>query len=306
MMGQQKLSEREGLRQLIGVLNVIKRSRMIKLGLGILIALLVFSFIEPIYADHVFGPHSNPTEVGAFQILLPPSRLHPLGTDNWGRDILCELMVGTRISLEIGFISGAVSILAAILLGLTAGYFGGKLDTALRSFTDTFLVIPSWPILAAISAIFLGKVNLVTMALILSIFTWPAAARSIRSITLSLRERPFVDLAKVTNLSSLEIIFLELMPQIAPYIIINFDYMMMGAIFAEAGLRFMGLGPPNVPSLGLVASQIIGAGFFSEPDGPLVIGSIVALFVLIFMALNFINVGIEEESNPRLKGVTGE
>ncbi|MGC9227615.1 ABC transporter permease, partial [Caldivirga sp.] len=217
---------------------------------------------------------------------------------------LSEIIQGTGVSLEIGFIAGVISILVAVLLGLTAGYLGGYLDTSLRSFTDTFLVIPSWPILAALSAVFAGKVGLTTLALILSIFTWPAAARSIRSLALSYRDRPFIELAKVTGLNSMEILFFEILPQIAPYIIINFNYMMMGAIFAEAGLRFIGLGPPGVPSLGLVASQTIGAGFFTLR--PIVIVVEVTFFILIFMSLNLINVGIEEEANPRLKGVTGE
>jgi len=287
-----------------GIARVLRRNWKIDLGLGIIIGLAVLSALSPIIDYYMFGPGVNPTAVGAFPYLLPPSPKHPLGTDNWGRDILADIIQGTGVSLEIGAIAGAVSIFLAILLGLTAGYLGGYLDTSLRAFTDTFLVIPSWPILAALSAVFAGKVNLVTLALILSIFTWPAAARSIRSIALSMRDRPFIELAKATNLNVFEILFMEIMPQLAPYLVINFNYMMMGAIFAEAGLRFIGLGPPGVPSLGLIAAQTIGAGFFTLR--PIVIVVEVVFFILIFMGLNFINIGIEEESNPRLKGVTGE
>ena len=137
-----------------------------------------------------------------------------------------------------------------------------------------------------------------------SIFGWPFAARTIRAQVLSLRERGYVDLAQVSGLSKLEIVFQEIMPNLLPYIGVGLAASVIGAILAEFGLEVIGLGPGNIATLGLMINWAIGWGVMSSGRWFIIIAPSVAL-ILIFLSLNLINLGMEQAFNPRLKGTTG-
>ena len=167
---------------------------------------------------------------------------------------------------------------------------------------DHGLIIPSLPILI-VAAIYV-RLDLTVMSVLLTIFIWPWAARTIRAQILSLKERPFIDLSKVSGFSSLEIMFKDIIPNLAPYIGVAFSYTVIGAILTETGLRVIGLGPGYLISLGYLINDVIEKGLISMRVYNIVIPPIL-LLVLIFVALNLINIGLEESFNPRLKKITG-
>ena len=288
-------------RALKGIIRIIGKNNKIKIGFCIFLALLIVGFASP-YINRLRIGDKRPHDLGVGRKWEQPSIKFPLGTDDYGRDIFGMLLVGIMYSLSIGLLAGAIATLIAVTMGFISGYKGGFVDHTLRTFTDTLLVIPLWPIYMAI-ATYIPKLPLESVALLLGIFSWPGAARVIRAQVLSLKERAFVKLAKLNMLNDLEIVFLELLPNIAPYIIIGFINSVMGAIFAETGLRLIGIGPPLLPTLGYLLSITIGLGMLSVK--PYVVAAVVGVLALIFISLNLINIGLEEEFNPRLKKVTG-
>jgi peptide/nickel transport system permease protein len=288
--------------RVFGFLGAFRRSAKLSLGMAILLLVVLVGVLNgPLTAmisRHVGG---DPLDFNPDHWQKPGS-LHPLGTDSYGRDVLALVLTGLVTSLKIGVIAGVISTLIAVVIAFVAAYKGGLFDAVLATFTDFFLVIPTLPLLIAWSA-FDKNVNLFQIAVILAVFSWPGAARHIRSQVLSLRSRPYIDLAKVTRLNDLEIIFEELVPNMLPFIALGMAYAVVGAMTALVGLEIIGLGPSGVTDLGLVlnlsqaGALTIGAwGIFVAP---------IFILVLIFFGLTLINIGLEEVYNPRLRKVAG-
>lgn len=277
------------------------RNLKLKLGLSTFIVLCLIGFLAP-YINYYRLGGKNPHEIGVGDRWETPSLRFPLGTDEYGRDIFGMLLMGIRYSLFIGILAGILGIFIAVILGFISGYSGGFIDHVLRTFMDSFLVIPVWPIFMTI-ATYIPKLSLISLSILLAAFGWSGSARRIRAQVLSLKEREYVKLAKMNMLSDLEIIFFELMPNIMPYIFIEFTNMVMGSIFAETGLRLIGIGPPMLPTLGYLLNITIRGGLLTTR--PYVVAVVVSTLALIFISLNLLNIGLEEEFNPRLKKVTG-
>jgi peptide/nickel transport system permease protein len=273
----------------------------VKIGFIIFLPILALAILEPII-NYVRLKGVDPTRPGKFERLLPPSFEHPLGTDMFGRDVIAFMLIGVKYTLMIGVISGTIVTVIAIILSFLAGYKGGFYDHIIRSATDFMLVLPSWPILAIIAA-YSKYIDLLGMSLILAIFGWPGMARGLRSQVLSLRERPYVELARVSGLSDIEIIFKELIVNILPYIGVGWINAIIGAMLAETGLRFIGVGPTYLPTLGYIITEFITHGFLTGRYYALL--APIAILCLIFLSLNIINAGLEEAFNPRLKKITG-
>lgn len=251
----------------------------------------------------LIGHGSDPLGISANPPWEMPNAQHWLGTDRYGRDILAMTITGLTASLEVGAIAGLLSTLIGTVIAFVAGYKGGKVDTFLSNFTDVFLVVPSFPLLITLSA-YTTKVNLFSVAVILAIFSWPFAARTIRSQVLSLRNRSYVELAKVTKLNDFEIIFQELLPNLLPFIGVGFANAALGAIFALVGLEVIGVGPSNILDLGLMLNWSQSWGALSLGAWPIFVAPVVVLG-LIFFAVNLINIGLEEVYNPRLRKTAG-
>jgi peptide/nickel transport system permease protein len=173
----------------------------------------------------------------------------------------------------------------------------------LRTTTDMFLVVPTFPLLLTLSA-YVRSVSLLTVALMLSAFSWPFAARPIRSYVLSLRSRPYVELARVTNLNDFQIIFQELVPNLLPYLGVGLANAGLGAIFALVGLEVIGLGPANIIDLGILIQYAINWGAMSLGAWPIFVAPVVFLS-FVFISVNLMNIGLEEIYNPRLRGTAG-
>ncbi len=279
-------------------------NKLLRIGLLIVIILAMLALLQPFLSRILPSYSADPMQPGQFKIWEAPSTLHPFGTDKYGRDVLALVLLGLRYSLAIGGLAGVAATFVGLTVGFVAGYKGGWLDSALTFFTDSLLVIPTWPILVII-ALYVSHLNVVIMALLLAAFSWPFAARVIRSQVLSLRERPYVKLAIVSGMGDLEIIFQELVPNLLPFLGVSLASAIVGAIGAEVGLELIGLSPGNIPTLGLLITW--GLSWGSLTLGLYEIVVVPALMLaLLFLGLNLVNIGLEQAVNPRLRGVTGE
>jgi peptide/nickel transport system permease protein len=286
------------------LLTCWKTSTRFRLGVILLLAFIVLAIIGPL----IYGPllrgddfAVNPAAPGNFRRWQPFSARHPLGTDGDGRDLMGAYLLGLSTSLRIGLLSGLVATAIGTLVGFFAGYFGGKTDTSLTTLANILLIIPAYPILVVL-VLYTPRISIEVMALILAIFSWPFAARTIRAQVLGMKERPYVDLARITGIGPMGIIFRELLPNLLPYLLVSFAFSTLGAMAAEVGLALIGLGPSNGISLGLLI--YFGRGVLSLGRYDLLLIPPLVL-IAIFTAITLINLGMEEYLNPRLQNVTG-
>src|SRR5205809_795196 len=193
-------------------LGPLLQDRRLTAGLVVFLLICLVSILQPVLV-RVFIGDLNPMYQGKFKLFEEPSTAHWLGTDRYGRNVLSLLLLGLRFSLSIGVLAGTLATVVGAAVGLIAGFYGGRLDNVLRSVTDVVLVIPTLPLLITLSA-YVKSIDVLTMAVLLSIFGWPFAARTIRAQVLSLRERGYVDLARVSGQNKLEIVFQEIMPNL--------------------------------------------------------------------------------------------
>lgn len=285
-------------------LAAVYRNPYLLVGLLLMGVLAILSISQPLIVAALVGEGTNPLAQGTFPIFEDPSAAHPLGTDRYGRDYASLVVLALRYSLSIGLLAGAISTLIGATIGLVSGFSGGRVDAVLRTFTDMVLVIPELPLLIAM-ATFVRTVDVVLMAVLLAAFSWPFAARTIRAQVLSLRERNYVDLGRASGMNNVEIIFLEVMPNLFPFLGVSLAGSIVGAMLAEFGLTVIGLGPSNTVTLGMLLNNAISWGAMSLGQW-LLVGAPAILLIVIFLALNLINIGLEQAFNPRLKGTTGQ
>jgi peptide/nickel transport system permease protein len=270
-----------------------------KLGFIITGLLVLTALLKPLLLEWQLGD-INPLKEASFTIFQDPSRDHPLGTDRFGRDVLGLVLIGLPVSLKVAFMAGGLSTVLGAFVGFVAGYKGGTVDTILRTITDAFLVIPTLPLIIILAA-YSRNLTSFQLALILAAFSWPFAARTIRSQVLSLRERPYIELAKMTNMSDREIIVQEVFPNMAPYVAIGFATASVGAAFSLVGLTVLGLAPSNQMDLGTLISLAWGWGVISLGK-EWIFAAPVLLLILLFLGLALVQQGMEEFFNPRLRG----
>ncbi len=275
------------------VLGYLRRNPALVLGLGLLLALLLFAVIGRLLVDiDTAAPLSAPP-------YRPPSAEYPLGTDKVGRDLLSVMIVGTPLTLRVGLLAGVLGVGFASVLAFAGAYYGGFVDAVIRLVVDVGLTIPSILILILI-AIALRGVNPTEMALIVAATAWLWPTRTIRSQVLSLKERAYVDVARMSGMRGREIIVRELMPNLIPFIVANLVNTTAAAILATIGMEALGLGPTSHPTLGMTIYWVILhagvlGGYWWWWLSPVVI------IVLIFIALYLTSVGMDELANPRLR-----
>jgi ABC-type dipeptide/oligopeptide/nickel transport system permease subunit len=232
------------------------------------------------------------------QPYLQPTLEHPLGTDGIGRDLLSQVLWGTRISLLIGFVVALSVIVIGSSVGLVAAYYGGIVDELLMRFTDELMVLPSLPLMIWMATM-LGQ-SMWNTILVLAVFGWPSMARMVRSETLSLKSRPFVDAARVSGASDVKIMTQIILPNVAPLIVANGILSIVSAILGEASLSFLGLGDPFNMSWGTVLyfAQIEGAFYNNGWAWILAPGLSIAA---VGLAITFIGSAVTDIANPRLR-----
>ncbi|UVK50439.1 ABC transporter permease [Mesorhizobium sp. AR02] len=237
-----------------------------RLGLFCLVFFLVVASVPNI----LVGPlETVATATGDF--LAPPSSQHLLGTDEVGRDVLNLVGHGARISLTIALLATVISLIVGATVGMTAGYFGGWVDVWLMRLTDFFFVVPSFVLALVITPVLVevmgrgGEIvgfrpSIFVIIVVIGMTSWAFVARIVRSQTLSLKERTFVDRARVAGSSNLSIMVRHILPNLVPQIAANGALVVAGAIYVETSLSFLGLGDPLQPSWGTLLSLAQRAG----------------------------------------------
>ncbi len=230
-------------------------------------------------------------------------RVLPLGTDNFGRDVLTELVAATRVSLEIGFVAGIIATLIGLTLGLLGGYIGGVVDDVIMFITNLFIAIPSIVLLILISfSIGQDKRGAVTIAIVIGFTSWVWTARAVRAQVVSLRNRDHVNLSKLSGHSVVYIILADILPYIASYVVMALILQISSGILAEAGLSILGLGPrtTEVPTLGLMMNWAL---IYQAPT----LGKwwaffpVIVTIALITFSMNLMNTGLNQVYNPALR-----
>jgi peptide/nickel transport system permease protein len=275
------------------VLGWIDRYRLLVAGIIIVALISLFGVVGSFFVPRGMA------DVGAARVARPPSSADLLGTDQQGRDVLADLIYGTPASLEVGLIAGVIGVTLGGLMGMTAGYAGGAVDEVIRVLVDVLLTIPSLMILIIVASM-VGVVSIESMALIIAALAWMWPARAVRAQVLTIRERTYVQVAKLSGASPLKIVGRELLPNLLPYLAANLVGAVSGAILASVGLSTLGLGPMTRPSLGLTFYWAIHYGalvrrmwwWFMPP---------IVIIVLLFLGLFMLSQGLDQIANPRLR-----
>ncbi len=240
--------------------------------------------------------YANIGQVANVQLLL-------LGTDNFGRDVMTQLVAAAGVSLLIGLVAGLIATTIGLILGLMAGYIGGLVDDMIMFVTNLFTVIPTFVLLILISfSIGQDQRGAVTIAIVIGFTSWVWTARAVRAQVFSLRNRDHVNLSKLSGHSVPRIIFADILPYIASYVVMAFILQVSSGILAEAGLSILGLGPrtTEVPTLGLMMNwamiyqaHILGNWWAYLP--------VLMTIALISFSMNLMNTGLDQVFNPALR-----
>ncbi len=230
----------------------------------------------------------------------PPSIDHPLGTDQQGRDMLAALIVGTPLTLRIGFIAGIIGIAIGTMLAFISGYYRGPTDTVIRTIVDVGLTIPGFLILIIIAISIKGNMGVNQVALVVAATAWLWPARSMRSQVLSMRQRTYVQVAQLSGMSGLEIIFREMMPILMPFIAASLVGAISAAVLASIGLEALGLGAMDQPTLGMTIYWAIYNSALMHGSWWVWAPAIVVILIL-FLGLFLLSIGLDVVANPRLR-----
>jgi ABC-type dipeptide/oligopeptide/nickel transport system permease subunit len=230
-------------------------------------------------------------------------RVLPLGTDNFGRDVLTELVKAASVSLQIGLVAGVVATLIGLTLGLLSGYIGGVVDDVIMFITNLFTVIPSIILLILISfSIGQDKRGPFTIAAVIGLTSWFWTTRAVRAQVISLRNRDHVNMSKLSGHSIIHIIITDILPYIASYVVMALILQISAGILAEASLSIIGLGPrtTEIPTLGLMMqwamiyqAEILGKWWAYFP--------VLLVIALITFSMNLMNTGLDQVFNPTLR-----
>jgi peptide/nickel transport system permease protein len=272
------------------------------IGLGILVVFTLIAIFGPLIAPQ------DPNAATSFssQILEPPNSQYWLGTDDNGRDVLSQLLLGARISMIVGFAAAVVSVVIGALVGISAGYFGGAIDKILTAIDDFFLVIPFLP-LAIVLATLLGETanslpggRIFILIIVIGLTGWAGTSRIIRSQVLSVKERMFIEREKALGASTWWIVRKQIFPNVLPLIFANTVLIIALSILTESTLSFLGLGDPTRATWGQMLNSANdsgavaqGAWWFFLPPG--------ICIILVVLAFTMVGYAIEEIVNPKLR-----
>jgi peptide/nickel transport system permease protein len=273
-------------------LRILLSSPKFMIGATLLAAVISFVFLYPLFN------RNDPFEM-ASSGFESPSAAHPLGSDNFGRDVLLELAHGAKTSLFVGLTAGFFATVIGLIIGLLAGYAGGIVDNILTTINNMFIVIPPLVILILIS-IGLNSRSSLIVGLIIGFTSWPWTARAVRAQTASLRLRDHVHIAKISGATTARIISSDILPYIASYVFMAFILQTATGILEEASISMLGLGPYNTISLGTMLNwammfEAMGTGAWWAFIPPAVL---IGTFTF---SLFMVNNGMDEVFNPKIR-----
>ena len=276
------------------VLLYLRRNPSLAIGITLLVALLLFVVIGHFTVDTTqFRPLS-------VMPLQPPSRDLPFGSDKQGRNLFAVMVEGTPLTLRIGLLAGVIGVTLGAALAFIAGYYGGWIDNVIRVVVDVGLTIPGLLILIIIGMRVRGGLTVDQMALVVGLLAWLYPARTIRSQVLSIKQRGYVQIARLSGMSNPEVIVKELLPNLLPYLGASLVGSVSAAILASIGLEVLGLGPFEAPTLGMTiywvnynAAIINGWWWWWLPP--------IFVIAILFIGLFLVAVGLDEIANPRVR-----
>ncbi len=276
------------------MIGYLRRNRSLALGLVLLGLILLFSGVGRLVWDvSMAAPLSARPN-------LRPSWDHPLGTDRQARDLLAVMIVGTPKTLYIGLLAGFIGVLIGTVLALTAAYFGGAVDNIIRSVVDIGLTIPPLLVLVLVAVSIRASLNVSQMALVVASLSWLYPTRTIRSQVLTIRERAYVQIARLSGARDRQIIFLEIMPNLLPYLAATFVGAVSAGVLASIGLEIIGLGAVESNTLGITiywasyyAALLHGLWWWFLPP--------VIIIIMVFVGLFAVAMGLDELANPRTR-----
>lgn len=261
------------------------------IGAGLVIAIVTFGIIAPFFV-------ADPLAISN-EGMQPPSAEHWFGTTQTGQDVLAQLAWATRGSLLVGVIVAVLALFLSAFFGILGGYLGGWIDEGFSLFTNVVLILPGLPLMIVIGS-YVQQRGLLLIAFILAITSWAAAARVLRSQTLSIRTRDYVQAAKIAGEKPLRIIAVEILPNLLPVMSSGFVFALITAILGEAGLSFIGLGVVGTQTWGSMLfyaqngqALTLGAWWWFVPPG--------AMIAILGGGLSLINFSIDGIINPRLR-----
>ena len=272
----------------------IRRNPNLGVGLVLLGLLLAFSLIGPMFVD---TSNADPLSVEPER---PPSLEYPFGTDSQGRDLLAVMVAGTPLTLRIGLIAGFLGVAIGTVLAFLGAYYGGAVDTFIKSVVDISLTIPGLLVLIIVAVFLREGLSVNQMALIVALLAWRWPARTIRAQVLTMRERSWVQVARLSGMGGHKIIFLEMIPNLMPFLAAALVGAVASAILASIGLEALGLGPVDSPTLGMTIYWVIfyaallhGFWWWWLPP--------IAIITILFVGLFNLAGGLDEIANPRLR-----
>lgn len=257
--------------------------------------LMIFVLIA-LFGSMIF-PYNADTNVQ--DKYLPSSWEHPFGTDWLGRDVFRQMIAGTSAVLEIAFFSAVITVVIGTVLGIVSGYVGGWVDKVIMGITNIFLSIPAFPVYLLLAAIFTIDTPL-SLAVIISVWSWAGLCRSIRVQVMSLKERDFIQICSIMRMSKAHIIFNELLPNVFSYIVINFVMAMRNAIMASVGIMLVGLAAYDPTNWGAIINAARTKGLINPQNVTILMYPLVAIVIFQSATLILAN-GLDETMNPRLK-----
>lgn len=276
------------------VLSYLRRNPSLGIGLLLLLALALFVIIGHLTVDTIqYRPLST-------RPLQPPSWDLPFGSDKQGRNLYAVMVEGTPLTLRIGLLAGVIGVTLGATLAFIAGYYGGWADNVIRVIVDVGLTIPGLLILIIIGMRVRGGLTVDQMALVVGLLAWLYPARTIRSQVLTIKQRGYVQIARLSGMSNPEVIVKELLPNLLPYLGASLVASVSAAILASIGLEVLGLGPFEAPTLGMTiywvnynAAIINGWWWWWVPP--------IVVIAILFIGLFLVAVGLDEIANPRVR-----
>lgn len=276
------------------VFGYLRRNPSLGVGFSLLFVLLLFVVIGHFTVDLIqYRPLST-------RPLQPPSWALPFGSDKQGRNLYAVMVEGTPLTLRIGLLAGVVGVAIGAILGFISGYYGGWIDRVISVIVDVGLTIPGLLILIIIAMRVRGGLTVNQMALVVGLLAWLYPARTIRSQVLTMKQRGYVQIARLSGLSGPEVIVKELLPNLLPYLGASLVVAVSAAILASIGLEVLGLGPFESPTLGMTiywviynAAIINGWWWWWVPP--------IVVIAILFTGLFLIAVGLDEVANPRVR-----
>jgi peptide/nickel transport system permease protein len=276
------------------VTGYLRRNSSLLVGLALLFGIIAFAVIGGLLVD---PQNARPLSARPLQ---PPSWALPFGSDRQGRNLFAVITSGTLLTLRVGLIAGGLGVTIGATLAFVSAYYGGWVDTVLRSIVDIGLTVPNLMVLIVVALMLRQGMTVDVMALVIASLAWLYPARTIRSQVLTLRERAYVEIARLSGMSGPGIILKEILPNLSPYLMASLVGSVSAAILASIGLDVLGLGVFEAPTLGMTLYWVnfTGAvinGWWWWWLAPIVVVGI------IFIGLFLISVGLDEVANPRLR-----